>query len=509
MLDTIREYSAEQLAGGQDLHSSALRAHAEYFADFASIRGARLYGPEREHTLDELGEDLGNLTAAWQYWLDVAEPERLNALLDSIWVLYEVRGWYRPAVELVHDLLGVLAQVPATPKRVSDEIALRVSLGRGLMAISGYTVEVEEAFGRALELSKESRELHQRPTVLRSLATFHLYRAEFEKSAAFGGELLALAELQMDTGLEIEGRLVLGSTVAFLGDLPAGIDHLERAIALFDPRKHRVRPFRFGPSPGAAACTTAALLRWLQGDADRANDHILRGVRLAAELEHPFTIAYTHFHASFLDLWRRDLPSVQERAATVLEVAEEHGYQVWKAVALILQGVAATGMGRPDEGLPTVARGIDLYQGVTSPVVFWPLVLYLRGRGFALAGRFADGLASIDEAIGLTGEEEFLYPEFALLRAELLVGLGRAEEAATQLRSGLEAAERFGLRMSQLRLAVAWMRMSENRAEADDLLRAVYDTFTERCTSPDLQDARAVLGEVDVRPCERARPSGA
>jgi predicted ATPase/class 3 adenylate cyclase len=500
MLETIREYAAERLDGEPELSASAVRAHADYFTDFASLRSGRLYGFQREHTLVELGEDLGNLTTAWRYWVGAADPERLNGLLDSLLVLHDVRGSYRQAVELVNDLLGVLDKAPSTLERMSEQIALRMSLARGLMAIGGYTAEVEDAFGRALELSKETGELQQRPTVLRSLATFHLYRGEFEKSGAYGRELLALADLQRDAGLEIEGRLVLGSTLSFLGDLPTGIDHLERAIALFDPQEHRTGRFRFGASPGASACNAAALLRWLQGDLDRANDHVLRALQVAAELDHPFTLSYTHFHAGFLEVWRRDLPLVQRQAATVLEVAEEHGYQIWQALALVLQGLAAAGLGQPDKGLERVQRGIDLYQGVTSPAVFWPLVLYLRARAFAFAGRFGDGIAAVDDAIGLTGQESFLYPEFALLRAELLAGLLRAEDARLQLESGLETAERHGLRTSQLRLATASVRLSGklSRGRGADLLRAVYGTFTEGLTSPDLEDARAVLREVDV-----------
>src|SRR4030095_12120624 len=72
---------------------------------------------------------------------------------------------------------------------------------------------------------------------------------------------------------------VYGATVAFLGDVGGGMEHIERAVALFDPRQH-LEGFRFGPSPGAIACTTAALLQWLRGRPDRSTQLSERAIGL-------------------------------------------------------------------------------------------------------------------------------------------------------------------------------------------------------------------------------------
>ena len=133
------------------------------------------------------------------------------------------------------------------------------------MAIRGYTQEVEEAYGRALQLAEEAGELPRRLPVLRSLASFHLSRGELDKAVAVGGELLELAEQQDDPGLQVEGHFVVGSSVAFQGDMATGLDHLDRAIALFDPSRHqpgplspraqlgRRGPHDLGPPPLAAS----------------------------------------------------------------------------------------------------------------------------------------------------------------------------------------------------------------------------------------------------------------
>jgi predicted ATPase/class 3 adenylate cyclase len=501
MLETIREYAAERLEQDQGLGGRARKAHAECFSDFAGSRRDRLTGPEREQTLDDLSCELGNLVAAWRYWVEARDLERLNTLVDPLWTVYGARGRYHAAVELTDDLLDVLESVPPTPERARDEITLRMSLARALLALRGHTDEVQDAYGRALTLAKQAGEVPRRFSVLRSLATFHLYRGEFDRSADLGRELLDLAEQDDDLGAQVEGQVVLGSSVAFLGDVPRGLDRLDRASALFDPEQGTDR-FRVGASPGVVSHTTSALLLWLLGYPDRAVKRATRAVELARSLNHPFTLAYALFHVGLLDLWRRDLDLAYERSSGALEVAEEHDYQLWKALALALQGVAMVGLGSPTEGLARTDEGVALYQGLETPPVFWPILQSIRAAAAGLSGRPADGLDLVDESIELSGEDNIAYPEFALLKGDLLLAVGDEDGAERCFRSGLQVATGFGLRMPQLHAGVRLTRLEQGSGKQGDgaaVLQDVYATFTEGLDTPDLEEARATLDEVGVR----------
>jgi predicted ATPase len=501
MLETIREYASELLEEEPELAGSARRAHAEHFADFARSRREHLYGPERDDTLDELASELGNLLSAWRYWVAAGDLEQLEKLLDALWVLDDARGWYHATVELTNDLLGVLAAVPSTPERAREEITLYTSLARGLMAIRGYTQEVEEAYGRALQLSEEVGEVPRRFPVLRSLASFHLYRGEFDKALTVGGELLALAEQEDDGFQQVEGHLVVGSNMAFRGDIVGGLGHLDRAIALFDPHRHQPGPYRLGPSAGVVSHTTSAILLWLIGSPAAAVERAMKAEELATQMNHPVTLAYTLFHVGFLDLWRRELVLVQRRAEKVLEIAEEHDYQIWKAVGLVLQGGAESALGKAETGLARMDAGIALYQGLTTPPIFWPLLLSVRARGCALAGRLQDGLALTDQALEMVTESDFLYPEFAVLKGDLLVALDAAGTAGPVFERALGAARNLGLRTPQLQTAtrLARLRTANGGDPEPDVLRTIYETFTEGFETADLAEARAVLDEADAR----------
>jgi hypothetical protein len=175
-------------------------------------------------------------------------------------------------------------------------------------------------------------------------------------------------------------------------------------------------------------------------------------------------------------------------------VAEGYDFPIWRAVACVVEGAAMAGLGRADEGLARIDDGIALYEGLKTPPVFWPLVLSVRARGSALAGRPADGLQPIRDAVEMTGERGILYPEFALLEGDLLLALGDADGAAARFQRAFDVAAEFGVRMTQLRAAT---RLARLQPEQTASLRDVYETFTEGFETPDLVDARAALEAVE------------
>ena len=474
------------------------RAHAEHYADMAHEHRARLSGPDRAAALAELDADLGNLREAWRTWVDAGDLERLDAMLDALWALHDDRGWYHGAIELTNDLLDVLSKAPSTVERAQEEITLRTSLARGLMAIRGFTPEVEETYASALAQLDETGAPSEALPLLRSLASFHLYRGEFDKGLAVGRQLLDLAERQQDAPLQAEGHLRIGTNLVSLGQVDEGLEHLERAIGLFDPGQRASGRLRLGASPGIVPCTTSAFVLWSIGRPDQAVERGAQALRIAEELGHPYSAAYALFHVAFLDMWRRDWQRVHERAWAVLEIAEEHDYQVWKALAQIFLGVAETAGGRPEQGMALSDQGFGRYQDLTTPPVFWPLLLSVRARGLGMAGRPEEALDPIDEAIELMrGRDNVLYPQLPLVKGDLLVEAPGSGDAGGWFRHAFDAADAAGARMWQLRAAT---RLAELRRAAGEpseseheALRAVFDTFTEASDTPDLVEARAIL----------------
>jgi predicted ATPase/class 3 adenylate cyclase len=505
MLETIREYATERLNEVPEFSAAARRAHAVYFADFARRQWEHVTGGRRDASLAAMAAEIENLRLAWSYWVDEGDLDQLNKLVDSLWLLYESHGSYHATIELTTELLNVLSAAPSTRQRAMQEVTLRTGLARALMAIHGYTQEVEEAYARALDLFEGERERPQLFPVLRGLASFYNYRAEFEKGAELGREILRLADAQDDTSMRVDGHLVLGSSLALQRDLHGGLEHLERAIACFESEGYRSPRFRLGNNPGVASLTTSALTLWLLGFPDRALERANRAVTQATELEHPFTLAYALFHTGFLHLWRREPELMRDRAVGVLDVADEHDLEIWRALGTSLLGAAKTALGRAQEGLAEIREGIALYQGLRTPPVFWPLMLLVQAGACDRSGKPADGLGLVDEAIGIAdqGSGLTLLPEFYVLKGELLLHLPEEDGAGAEacFQRSFDSARKLDARMTQLRAAIGLHRSRRKHGDTQDgtrLLRAVYETFTEGFTTPDLIDARELL--------ERSRP---
>ncbi len=184
----------------------------------------------------------------------------------------------------------------------------------------------------------------------------------------------------------------------------------------------------------------------------------------------------------------------------LLDVADEHDLQIWRALGTCLLGAAKTGLGRSEEGLTEIGEGIALYQGLRTPPVFWPLILFVRAGACARSGRQAEGLGLIDDAIEIAdqGSGLTLLPEFYSLKGSLMAALPEANGRGAEdwfLRA-FNVAQELDARTPQLRAVMGLCRLQRQRGDAqhaNELLSAVYATFTEGFTTPDLIDAGDLL----------------
>ena len=164
----------------------------------------------------------------------------------------------------------------------------------------------------------------------------------------------------------------------------------------------------------------------------------------------------------------------------MLEVAEEHDYQIWTALGLVLQGAALTGLGRPDDGVALSDRGIALYQGLQTPPVFWPLLLSLRARGLARGGPLGGG-----DRPDRRGDRDDPAKRTSCTRSSDcsrgICSSPAATPPAPSCVSGASStsAANLGLRMPQLRAATRLARLRDHDADAIESLRGVYEAFAE------------------------------
>jgi predicted ATPase/class 3 adenylate cyclase len=497
MLETIKAYAADRLDARPEFAAAARDQHARYFGQVAVDGSKANATADGDVSGDRLAREIDNLRIAWRHSVVQGDLPRLNELRDALWVVYEGRGWYHATVELIRDLLGVLATTPATTDRWQQELTLRTSLARALTLLRGYTGEAEDAYTEALALFEDHREVPQLFPVLRSLASFHGFRGEFDKGIEYANEILRLADAQNDANMRVDGQFLLGADVGFSGQLETGLGYLDEAIRAFESGGYRPRQLRLGIDPRVSCLTTSGFFLWLLGYPDRAVERADRAVAIASDLDHPYSLAYALYHSGFLHLWRREPELVRDQATGALRVAGTSDLPIWRALGTCLLGAATSALGRRDEGLRQIADGIDQYQGLRTPPVFWPFIRFIQAGAYVAAGTPGPGFPLVDEALELGGPDSVPAPLIHIVRGDLsLLGPEPDIAAATgSFERAYALSERFGARMPKLRAAVRLCRIATgaDRSERLARLRTVHATFTEGFSTADLVEAAELL----------------
>ncbi len=506
MLETIREYASEKLEEDSDFKDEVFHKYAVFFADFAHQQWKLLTGNNRENALKGFETEIENMRSAWKYWVTEGNLEQLQKLTDSLWVLYDARGWYQDTLELTNDLLKVLSSNPSIAEYAQQEITLQMSLARVLMTSKGCTPEVEKAYKRALELCQKHGEIPQTFPVLRALASFYAYRADFEKSKVLGEQILELATQVDDVSMKVEGHLLIGYNLVFSGDLESGMEHLEMAVADYKPGIHKTHRFRFGNNPGIIAYTTSALCLWMMGYPERSLKLAEEAAALADSINHLSSKAYVHFHKGLLHLWRQEADIALKKADEVLVISEKNEFQIWKAVAASLHGAALVGLGIKEDGLREMEYGTNMYTELKTPPVFWPLLLSLRAASFLMAGKPQEGLKNIEEAIDIIGmkSENPIMPEFCRLKGEalLMISTDKKGEAESLFRLAINSAGKQKTKMFELRASLSLYKLLKSNGKQEEgypCLSEVYKKFTEGFTLADLTEANEILSDSSLK----------
>jgi predicted ATPase len=154
--------------------------------------------------------------------------------------------------------------------------------------------------------------------------------------------------------------------------------------------------------------------------------------------------------------------------------------------------------GRHVEALPLLLHGLNDFRG-TGAELRVPYYLSMLGEAYAKSGRFEEAHRTMGEALAVVekNDDRFQEAELHRLLGELhLAETDNQAAAEERFRTAIETARRQQSRAWELRattsLARLWKRQGR-RDEARDALAAVYGTYTEGFTSPDLVDANVLL----------------
>src|SRR5215813_6171854 len=413
------------------------------------------------------------------------------------------RHAHREALGYLTRALDLLKTQPDTPERAQWELRLLLALGPVVIAAKGYAAaDVERVYSRALQLCQHLGEIPQLFPVLVGLRKFYQVRAAYQTAHELGERLLVMAQSLHDPALLLEGRFGIGISLYYLGDFVASREQYTQGLVLYDTQQPRSRAAFFGQDTGVACYTFEALALWLLGYPDQALHRSREGLTLAQQLAHPFSVAFALLHGAVLHVARRERQATYEMSEAALTLATEQGFAFWLAWGTFLRGWALTTQGDEREGIAQMCQGLEATRSIGAEVGRSGF-LALLGAAYGAAAQPEKGLEVLAEALSVVNNkgERYYEAEIHRLTGELLLACFSDQQAASEASfhqalvvARAQQAKSWGLRAA-VSLGRLWQQQGK-RTAARQLLEEVYGWFTEGFETADLQEAQALLEEL-------------
>jgi class 3 adenylate cyclase/predicted ATPase len=411
-----------------------------------------------------------------------------------------VRSAYVEAVAHLTRGLEVLQALPDTPERARHELNMRLGLGQALEVTKGpSTLEVEHAYARARELCQQVGDTPQLAAALGGLCTFYRIRGELQTARELGEQLLTLAQHQHHPERLAYAHSLLGTVVFYLGEFVPARAHLDQALAVSAAPQDRCPHSPFGGAARVIALGETGWTLWMLGYPDQALARSHKMLTYAQELQHAFSLARALYNVATLHKLRGEASAAQEWAEAALAIITEQGFVRLLGMATFTRGWALAIQGKHKEGMAEMRQGLDARRAMGAGITLAEYSARL-GEAYGRIGQTQEGLCLMAEALTMVDKGDHWYEaELHRIKGELLLRQTVADslQAEACFQQALAVARRQQAKSYELRAATSLSRLWQQQgkcAEVRELLAPLYGWFTEGFDTPDLQEAKALLG---------------
>jgi predicted ATPase len=405
--------------------------------------------------------------------------------------------------------LELLPTLPNTPTRAQQELTLQIALGAPLQATKGIGApELESVYRRARELCRQVGETPQLFRVVMGLSAFYYMRSELQTARELAEQCLTLAQGEHSPTRLMRAHSILGQTLFNLGELALAQAHMEQGIALYNPQKHNPQVSGDLLDRRVLCLYYAARALWHLGYPDQGLQRSQAGLALAQALSHPFSLAFALQSVAVLYQSRREAQNTQEVAEALITLCTEQRFAEFLAWGTCRRGWALAEQGRGEEGIAQMQQGLAALRAVGTETGR-PDRLARLAEAYGKVGQTEAGLTLLAEARAVVDKTEERYYEAELyrLKGELVLQSKDQsprsqveEEAEACFLKAIEIARRQQAKSLELRAVMSLSRLWQQQGkkeEAHRMLAEIYGWFTEGFDTKDLQEAKALLEELN------------
>lgn len=419
-----------------------------------------------------------------------ASPGNAVEFFDRAAAVATDRGANREAVGHLDRALA-LVDADAADRRL-DLLMMR---GPAALATSGYaSADVRETYRRALALARAVGDPMREMSCLLALATCEQTRGNLAEGEALAialvrcGERLGLPPpllAQLHNPLS-QVRMYQGAIAEALGLADAAVAAM-RAFAL-PPAPPDGRPVLWADARVMLHCQHGAV-SFAAGRFAQAAAAVAQAVRIARELQHPFTLAsayaFAALHEDTAGRWDAAIAVAEQAIAT----ARAYDFPFWEGIAQMFAGHATACRGDAAAGLGLLRDGIARWRG-TGARLANANHLNLLAEACLLHGDAAGARAALAESAAHAerhGERVFLAETY-----RLQARCADAADAAPLLRRAIDVARTQGARVWELRATLACHRLAPT-AESRRALDAICHAFADEPATRDVEAVRSAL----------------
>jgi tetratricopeptide (TPR) repeat protein len=380
-----------------------------------------------------------------------------------------------------------------------------LALGGPLLATKGFaSSDVETAYQRAQDLSRELCRDTDLFTALRGLGFVHHVRGDLRQSMREFPEAIGLARRIGEPSLLVQAYHFAGASAFHVGAFQTAHDWLRQSLEAGDSRG-RYHSEVYGINMGVFCHAYIAHCEWHLGRLDHALKGAEQALSLAREVSHPFSIALALAYLAMLHQFRREPEAALKTAEEARGLCQEYRFDYYRAWSSLVRAWAIAEQGRIEEGVSAYDAALKEF-GETGAGLRMPHYLGMLAGIHRKAGERAAGLKVVSQAaqIAETNNESWCNAMLEVERGELLLldaseeAIGEADAAFTH---AIDIAIDQGAKTLELRASVARARLCAATGEgqkAVDMLGPIYGWFTEGFETPDLLQARTLLGALST-----------
>jgi class 3 adenylate cyclase/tetratricopeptide (TPR) repeat protein len=410
------------------------------------------------------------------------------------------RPAYREAVEYFEQALSALSYLPETRATREQAVDLRLALRSALRPLGEFgrilvLLREAEALAEALD---DSRRLGR---VSRFLINHFRLMGAYEHAIAAGKRALALAKAGGDDVPHALANQELGYVYRDQGDYRQAIDCFRQTVAALDAARHRERFGQlFLPAVVSRAYLTVCHAELGTFPVGRALGD--EGLRIAEAVNHPASLMVASWGLGLLSLRQGDLLRALPRLEWAMGLCRDADIPAYFPVMAEALGAAYALAGRGADAVPLLTQALEqtMVMGTVGHQTRCRLFL---GEAQILAGRLEEAHAVAERAWALAREHQERGHQ-----AYVLCLLGKiashrerpdSEQAETHYRQALTLAEELGMRplMAHCHLGLGMLyHKIDRREQARDELSTAIELYQAMEMTFWLPQAEAGLAQV-------------